>query len=107
MTTIQAQRISAKQLQCHQNFHLIQSCKVVILLLKFKSGSNTDHGLFVGWVESAGLGLSACGPTYLQAILVLSAKPNKMTEDRTIPLVPHNTREFKRVKGLKIEDWEK
>jgi predicted nucleic acid-binding protein len=30
-----------------------------------------------------------------------------MTEDRTIPLVPHNTREFKRVKGLKIEDWEK
>jgi hypothetical protein len=43
--------------------------------------SNIDHRLFVGWVESAagGLGFSTSGePTYLQAIFVLLAKPNKM-----------------------------
>jgi undecaprenyl pyrophosphate phosphatase UppP len=50
-------------------------------------GSNIGHGLFVGWVESAGggLGFSVGGPTYLPAIFVLSAKPNKMAEDRIIP----------------------
>jgi hypothetical protein len=49
-------------------------------------GSNIGHDLFVGWVESArgGLGFSAGGPTYLPAIFMLSAKPNKMAEDRTI-----------------------
>jgi hypothetical protein len=34
------------------------------------------------------LGFSASGgPTYLPAIFVLSAKPNKMAEDRTIPRI--------------------
>jgi hypothetical protein len=47
---------------------------------KIGFGSNIDHSFIVGWVEPAGDGLafSAGGPTYFQAILVLSAKPNKM-----------------------------
>jgi hypothetical protein len=58
-------------------------------------GSNIDHGLFVGWVESAGgLGFSG-GPTYLPAIIVLSAKPNKMAAlaagGRTISINPGNS----------------
>jgi hypothetical protein len=54
---------------------------------EFGLGSNIGHELFVGWVESAGdgLGFSASGgPTYLPVIFVLSAKPNKMPEDRII-----------------------
>jgi hypothetical protein len=31
------------------------------------------------------LGFSAGGPSYLPAIFVVSAKPNKMAEDKTIP----------------------
>jgi hypothetical protein len=48
--------------------------------------------LFVGWVESAGgLGFSVFGgPTYLRAIFMLSAKPNKMAEDRTIPEISNH-----------------
>jgi hypothetical protein len=54
---------------------------------QFDRKRNFGHSLFVGWVESAGgLDFSASGgPTYLPAIFVRSAKPNKMAEDRTIP----------------------
>jgi hypothetical protein len=50
-------------------------------------GSNIGHGLFVGWVEHPDIfcWVSFLNPTYLPAIFVLSAKPNKMAEDRTIP----------------------
>ncbi len=50
-------------------------------------GSNIGHGLFVGWVEHPDIfrWVSFLYPTYLPAIFVLSAKPNKMAEDRTIP----------------------
>ena len=50
-------------------------------------GSNIGHGLFVGWVEHPDIfcWISFLNPTYLPAIFVLSAKPNKMAEDRTIP----------------------
>jgi hypothetical protein len=41
------------------------------------------------------LGFSASGgPTYLPAIFVLSAKPNKMAEDRTIPYFSINVNKF-------------
>jgi hypothetical protein len=43
MTAIQAQCISAKQLQCHQNFHLIRSYKVVILKELIESFFNEDY----------------------------------------------------------------
>ena len=50
-------------------------------------GSNISHCLFVGWVEHPDIfcWVSFLYPTYLPAIFVLSAKPNKMAEDRTIP----------------------
>ena len=50
-------------------------------------GSNIGHGLFVGWVEHPDIfcWVSFLNPTYLPAIIVLSAKPNKMAEDRIIP----------------------
>jgi len=50
-------------------------------------GSNIGHGLFVGWVEHPDIfcWVSFLYPTYLPAIFVLSAKPNKMAEDRAIP----------------------
>jgi hypothetical protein len=43
-------------------------------------GSNIGHGLFVGWVEHPDIfcWVSFLNPTYLPAIFVLSAKPNKM-----------------------------
>jgi hypothetical protein len=51
---------------------------------------NFGHSLLVGWVESAGDGLGfSGGPTYLPAIFVRSAKPNKMAEDRTIPNITY------------------
>jgi hypothetical protein len=52
-------------------------------------GSNMDLGLFVGWVEHPDYfcWVSFLNPTYLPAIFVLSAKPNKMAEDRTIPVI--------------------
>jgi hypothetical protein len=64
--------------------------------LIFGLGSNIGHGLFIGWVESAGgLGFSASGPTYLPAIFVLSAKPNKIAAlaagGRTISINPGNS----------------
>ena len=54
---------------------------------KMGLGSNIDHGIFVGWVEHLDIfcWVSFLNPTYLPAIFVLSAKPNKMAEDRTIP----------------------
>jgi len=50
-------------------------------------GSNIGHGLFVGWVEHLDIfcWVSFLNPTYLPAVFVLSAQPNKMAEDRTIP----------------------
>ena len=50
-------------------------------------GSNIGHGLFVGWVVHPDIfcWVSFLNPTYLMAIFVLSTKPNKMSEDRTIP----------------------
>jgi len=47
-------------------------------------GSNIGQGSFVGWVNLSLVGLSFLNPTYLPAIFVLSAKPNKMAENRTI-----------------------
>jgi hypothetical protein len=50
-------------------------------------GSNIGHRLFVGWVEHLVIfcWVSFLYPTYSLSIFVLSAKPNKMAEDRTIP----------------------
>ena len=41
--------------------------------------SNIGHGFFVGWVEHSDIfcWVSFLYPTYLPAIFVLSAKPNK------------------------------
>ena len=48
---------------------------------------NIDHGLFVGWVVHPDIfcWVSFLNPTYVPAIFLLSAKPNKMAEDRTVP----------------------
>ena len=53
----------------------------------FGLGSNIGRGLFVGWVEHPNIfcWVSFLYPTYLPTIFVLSAKPNKMAEDRIIP----------------------
>jgi hypothetical protein len=53
----------------------------------FGLGSNIGHGLFVGWVEHPDIfcWVSFLYPTYLLSIFVLSAKPNKMAEDRAVP----------------------
>jgi hypothetical protein len=50
-------------------------------------GYSIGHGLFVGWVEHPDIfcWVSFLYPTYLPAIYVLSAKPNKIAEDRTNP----------------------
>ena len=58
------------------------------LIHRFRGlGSNIGHGLFVGWVEHPDIfcWVSFLNPTYLPAIFVLSAKPNKTAEDRAIP----------------------
>jgi len=54
---------------------------------KMGLGSNIGHGLFVGWVEHPDIfcWVSFLYPTYLLSVFVLSAKPNKMAEDRIIP----------------------
>ena len=53
----------------------------------FGLDSNICHGLFVGWVEHPNIfcWVSFLNPTYVTAIFLLSAKPNKMAEDRTVP----------------------
>ena len=50
-------------------------------------GSNIGHGLCVGWVEHPDkfCWVSFLNPTYVPDIFLLSAKPNKMAEDRTVP----------------------
>ena len=50
-------------------------------------GSNIGQGIFVGWVKHPYIfcWVSFLYPTYLPAIFMLSAKPNKMAEDRIIP----------------------
>ena len=50
-------------------------------------GSNIGHGFFVGWVEHPDIfcWVSFLNPTYVPAIYLLSAKPNKMAEDKTVP----------------------
>jgi hypothetical protein len=55
----------------------------------FGLGSNIGHGLSVGWFEHPDIfcWVSFLYPTYLPAIFVLSAKSNKMAEDRIIPPV--------------------
>ena len=62
------------------------------LIHRFRGlGSNIGYGLFVGWVEHPEIfcWVSYLNPTlhsiYLPAIFMLSAKPNKTAEDRTIP----------------------
>jgi hypothetical protein len=57
------------------------------IIPSFGLGSNIGHGLFVGWVEHPDIfcWVSFLYPTYLPATFVLSAKPNKMAEDGTIP----------------------
>ena len=58
----------------------------IIPFLQFRLGSNIGHGLIV-WVEHPDIfcWVSFLNPTYLPAIFLLSAKPNKMAEDRTVP----------------------
>jgi hypothetical protein len=53
-------------------------------------GSNIGRGIFVGWVEHPDIfcWVSFLYPTYLPTIFMLSAKPNKMAEDRIIPYFP-------------------
>jgi hypothetical protein len=54
--------------------------------MRFGLGSNIGHSLFLGWVEHPDTFVgfrSSAQPTY-QPFFVLSAKPNKMAEDRTI-----------------------
>jgi len=71
------------------NFDSIQ--KPVFLSAKSKRlyglGSDIGRGLFVGWVEHSDIfcWVSFLYPTYLPTIFMLSAKPNKMAEDRIIP----------------------
>jgi hypothetical protein len=50
-------------------------------------GFNIGHGLFVGWVEHTDIlcWVSFLNPTYVPSIFLLSAKPNKMAEYRTVP----------------------
>jgi hypothetical protein len=57
------------------------------VLRNYGLGSNIGCGLFVGWVEHPDIfcWVSFLYPTYLSAIFVLSAKPNKMAEDKIIP----------------------
>jgi len=49
----------------------------------------TGHGLIVGWVEHPDIfcWVSFLNPTYVPTIFLLSAKPNKMAEDRTVPQI--------------------
>jgi hypothetical protein len=53
----------------------------------FGLGSKIGHGLFVGWVEHPDIfcWVSFFNPTYVTAIFLLSAKPNKMAKDRSVP----------------------
>ena len=62
-------------------------CTQYSIIPLFGLGSNIGRGLFVGWVEHPDIfcWVSFLYPTYLPAIFVLSAKPNKMAEDRIIP----------------------
>jgi hypothetical protein len=55
----------------------------------FGLGSKIGYGSFVGWVEHPDIfcWISFLNPTYLPAIFMLSAKPNKMAEDRAIPRI--------------------
>ena len=50
-------------------------------------GYNIGYGIFAGWGERPDIfcWASFLDPTYLPAIFLLSAKPNKMAEDLTIP----------------------
>jgi len=54
---------------------------------KLGLGSNIGHASFVGWVKHPDIScwVSFLNPTYLSAIFVLSAKPNKMAKHRAIP----------------------
>ena len=63
-------------------------------------GSNTGHGIFVGWVEQPDnfCWVSFLYPTYLPAIFVLSVEPNKMVEDRIIPTTWSGIYRFIRVR---------
>jgi hypothetical protein len=57
---------------------------------RFGFGANIGHGLIVGWVEHPDIfcWVSCLNPTYVPAIFVLSAKPNKMAEDKTVSHFP-------------------
>jgi hypothetical protein len=48
---------------------------------------NIDHRLFLGWVVHPDIfcWVSFLNPTYVPSIFLLSAKTNKMAEDRTVP----------------------
>jgi hypothetical protein len=50
-------------------------------------GSNFGHRVFVGWVEHTDIlcWVSFLNPTYVPGIFLLSAEPNKMAEDITVP----------------------
>jgi len=66
---------------------MTQIQKIKRLLMALGLGSNIGRVLFVGWVEHSDIfcWVSFLYPTYLPAIFVLPAKPNKMAEDRIIP----------------------
>jgi hypothetical protein len=66
--------------------------------MEYGLGSNIGQGLFVGWVEHPDIfcWVSFLYPTYLPAVFVLSVKPNKMAQDRTIPFsvrITHTAKE--------------
>jgi len=66
--------------------HAALNCYPIFIPL-FGFGSSIGRGLFVGWVEHPDIfcWVSFLYPTYLPANFVLSAKPNKMAENRIIP----------------------
>jgi hypothetical protein len=66
------------------HWDLFEICFLVLGIFRF--GSNIGHGLFVGWVEHLDIffWVSFLNPTYVPAIFLLSAKPNKMAEDKTV-----------------------
>jgi len=80
--------------------HAALNCYPIFIPL-FGFGSSIGRGLFVGWVEHPDIfcWVSFLYPTYLSAIFVLSAKPNKMVEDRIIPPLFET-----KVSGVSIQD---
>lgn len=94
ITFAELQYGARKSLDPERNLRQLEETLVPLEIADFGAGASMRYGLLRADLERAG---KAIGP--MDMLIAAHAL------ELAVPVVTHNTREFSRVPGLKVEDW--